>query len=92
MSTDYNYPLDTEHWNTEEIIDVVNFYHLVEKANESGVKREDLMHAYSRFKQIVPSKSEEKTLGSEFEKQSGYSLYKTIKQARNTSEGEVVKL
>ncbi|GGD19499.1 UPF0223 family protein [Pontibacillus salipaludis] len=92
MSADYNYPLDTEHWSTEEIIDVVNLYNLVEKANESGVKREDLMVAYTRFKQIVPSKSEEKTLGAEFEQQSGYSLYKTIKAARDASDGDIVKV
>ncbi|KGP92064.1 hypothetical protein N780_00240 [Pontibacillus chungwhensis BH030062] len=92
MSADYNYPLDTEHWTTEEVIDVVNFYHLIEKANEDGVKKEDLMLSYNRFKQIVPSKSEEKTLGAEFERQSGYSIYKTVKLARNASDGDIVKV
>lgn len=92
MSDKYNYPLDTEHWNTQEIIDVVNFYHLVEQAYEKGVKQEELMIAYTRFKQIVPSKSEEKKLGSKFEKESGYSIYKAVKQARDKSPGEKVKM
>ncbi|MYL32983.1 hypothetical protein GLW08_02310 [Pontibacillus yanchengensis] len=88
----YNYPLDTEHWSTDEIIDVVNFYKLVEQAYEKGVKQYDLMQAYTKFKQVVPSKSEEKKLGSQFEKESGYSLYQIVKEARNTDSNEVIKV
>ena len=36
------------------------------------------------FKQVVPSKMEEKQLGNSFEKISGYHLYGTIKKARNS--------
>lgn len=92
MSSNYNYPLDTEYWSTEEIIDVVNFYHLVEQAYEKGVKQDELMLAYKRFKQIVPSKSEEKKLGEQFEDQSGYSLYRVVKKARDASPGENIKM
>lgn len=88
----YTYPIDEIHWSKEEIIDVVNFYSLVEQAYEQGVKRDDLLLAYTRFKQIVPSKSEEKTLCGQFEKESGYSCYRTVKQARSLGEGERLKM
>ncbi|WP_102027490.1 UPF0223 family protein [Salirhabdus sp. Marseille-P4669] len=77
----YQYPLD-ETWSTEEIVDVINFFQMVEKAYESGVNRDDLLITYTKFKQIVPSKSEEKKLCGTFEKSSGYSPYRTVKKAR----------
>lgn len=92
MSDKYNYPIDTEHWSTQEIIDVVNFYRLIEEAYERGVKQEDIMIAYTRFKQIVPSKSEEKKLGSKFEQESGYSIYKVVKEAKAASAGQKIKM
>ncbi|MCA0969422.1 UPF0223 family protein [Halobacillus litoralis] len=88
----YSYPIDEQYWSKEEIIDVVNFYNLVEQAYEKGVNRDDLMIAYTRFKQIVPSKSEEKKLTSQFEKESGYSSYRTIKKAKESSPGDKVKM
>ncbi|RWZ60745.1 UPF0223 family protein [Halobacillus fulvus] len=88
----YTYPIDEVHWTKEEIIDVVNFYSMVEQAYEKGVSRDDLMLAYTRFKQIVPSKSEEKKLCGQFEKESGYSCYRTVKQARSMSPADKVKM
>ncbi|QTM99287.1 hypothetical protein ERJ70_08200 [Sediminibacillus dalangtanensis] len=87
----YSYPIE-ETWTKQEIIDVVNFYSLVEQAYESGVKRDDLMLAYTRFKQIVPSKSEEKQLCGKFEKESGYSCYRTIKKANEAGTGGKIKM
>ncbi|WP_339227562.1 UPF0223 family protein [Oceanobacillus sp. FSL K6-2867] len=80
----YEYPID-EMWSTKEIIDVVNFFSLVEKAYENKVRREEILMLYRRFKQIVPSKSEEKKLFSAFEASSGYSSYHTVKRARDSS-------
>ncbi|MFC3040197.1 UPF0223 family protein [Virgibacillus xinjiangensis] len=87
---DYQYPMD-ETWTKQEIIDVVNFFSVIEKAYESGAKRQDVLALYNRFKEIVPSKSEEKTLFAEFERASGYSSYKVVKTARK-SEGSVVSM
>ncbi|KGX88778.1 UPF0223 family protein [Pontibacillus litoralis] len=88
----YNYPIDTEHWNTEEIINVVHFYQLVEKMYEQGVEKEDFLSAYRRFKQIIPSKSEEKALDKQFAQQSGYSIYKAVQEAKNSSAQAIVSL
>ncbi|MFB1051895.1 UPF0223 family protein [Paraliobacillus sp. JSM ZJ581] len=80
----YSYPLN-ESWTTDEIIDVVNFLSLIEKANEQSVKHDDLIFAYQCFKQIVPSKSEEKQIDKHFQQSTGYSIYRTMKQARESS-------
>ncbi|MFG6116815.1 UPF0223 family protein [Halobacillus sp. MO56] len=87
----YTYPID-ETWSKQEIIDVVNFYSLVEQAYEKSVKRDELMLAYTRFKQIVPSKSEEKQLCGKFEKESGYSCYRTVKKAKEMENGNKVSM
>ncbi|MEW9677845.1 UPF0223 family protein [Lentibacillus sp. L22] len=80
----YHYPID-ETWTKEEITDVVNFFTMIEKAYENNVKAADVMLAYHRFKQIVPSKSEEKRLFAEFKKASGYASYQVVKQAKATN-------
>ncbi|WP_164215331.1 UPF0223 family protein [Virgibacillus sp. YIM 98842] len=77
----YHYPID-ETWTKEEVIDVVKFFSLIEKAYESKVNREEVLLQYNRFKQVVPSKSEEKTLLKQFEKQSGYVGYLVLKKAK----------
>ncbi|GGM20326.1 UPF0223 protein [Paraliobacillus quinghaiensis] len=87
----YSYPID-DSWSTDEIIKVVNFLSLVEKAHEDGIRRDDLLIAYTKFKQIVPSKSEEKQIGKKFEKETGFSIYQTIKRAQELKQGEKLKI
>jgi uncharacterized protein YktA (UPF0223 family) len=86
---EYQYPIDY-HWTTDEIVDVIKFYEAVERAYEKGIDRDNLMAIYRRFKEIVPSKAEEKTLCGEFEEISGYSSYRAIKKAKEASPGEKV--
>jgi uncharacterized protein YktA (UPF0223 family) len=87
----YHYPISYD-WTTQEIIDVIKFYECIEKAYEKGIEREELMKAYRRFKEIVPSKSEEKQLCGEFEETSGYSPYCTVKKAKESQAGEMIKM
>ncbi|QOR68408.1 UPF0223 family protein [Cytobacillus suaedae] len=87
---DYQYPISPD-WKTEEIIDVINFYQSVEKAYEKGINREDLMLTYRRFKEIVPSKAEEKQIDREFEEISGYSSYRIIKKAKEAEANVTIK-
>jgi uncharacterized protein YktA (UPF0223 family) len=88
---EYQYPIDY-HWTTDEIVDVIKFYEAVERAYEKGIDREELMNIYRRFKEIVPSKAEEKTLCGEFEEMSGYSSYRAIKKAKDASFGDRIKM
>lgn len=84
----YNYPLHYD-WSTEEIIEVMNLYNAVEKAYEKGIKKEEFMEVYGKFKAIVDSKSEEKQLDKEFFEISGYSIYQVVKA---TKESDWIKL
>lgn len=86
---EYQYPIDY-HWTTDETIAVIHFFEAIEKAYEKGIGRDELMEAYRRFKKVVPSIAEEKKLGSEFEEISGYSLYQTIKKAKDSSANDKI--
>ncbi|MEH7255514.1 UPF0223 family protein [Neobacillus niacini] len=88
---EYQYPIDY-HWTTDEIVDVIKFYEAIEKAYEKGINRDELMAIYRRFKEIVPSKAEEKTLCSEFENISGYSSYRVIKKAKDAFSGDTITM
>lgn len=86
---EYQYPIDYN-WSTDEIVDVIKFYEVVERAYENGVSREEILNAYRRFKEIVPSKAEEKKLCGEFEETSGYSAYRTVKRTKDAQPGEKI--
>ncbi|AIM17545.1 MULTISPECIES: UPF0223 family protein [Neobacillus] len=86
---DYQYPIDYS-WSTKEIIDVISFFEKIEKAYESGIERDELINAYRRFKEIVPSKAEEKTVCREFEEVSGYSSYLVVKKAKEANPGDKI--
>lgn len=88
---EYQYPIDY-HWSTDEVVDVIKFFEAVEQAYEKEIERNAVMNAYRRFKEIVPSKAEEKTICGEFEEISGYSAYRTIKEARGALPGEMIKM
>ena len=88
MNKNYSYPLDLS-WSTEEIASVLSFLNDVEKAYESKVAAQELLASYAKFKQVVPSKAEEKRIGREFEAVSGYSLYQAVQAAKGKEKGMV---
>lgn len=88
---EYSYPLSTD-WSTQEMVDVVRFFEAVEMAYEKGIKREVMMAHYKRFKQIVPSQAEEKTICREFEEASTYIPYRVVKLAKELEDGQIVRL
>ncbi|MFZ3579622.1 UPF0223 family protein [Virgibacillus sp. DJP39] len=76
---DYHYPLN-ELWSKDEIIDIVHFFSIIEKYYEKTATDTEISSAYKRFKEIVPSKSEEKQYFNDFEIASGYKVYPVIKK------------
>jgi len=87
---EYSYPLSLD-WDTEEIITVINFYEVIERAYESGAKREEIINAYQGFKNVIPSKAEEKAVLKEFEAVSNYSSYHVVKEAKSARNDEIIK-
>lgn len=88
---EYSYPLNTD-WSTQEMVDVVHFFEAVEAAYEKGLKREDFMAKYRRFKEVVPSQAEEKTIFRDFERASGYVSYKVVKLAKEAQDGTIIRM
>ncbi|WP_163101353.1 UPF0223 family protein [Peribacillus alkalitolerans] len=88
---DYQYPIDLD-WSTDEIVDVISFFEAVESAYEKGIDRDQLMNVYRRFKEIVPSKAQEKKVCGEFEEVSGYSAYHVVQKAKDSEPGQKIKL
>ncbi|MFT4415171.1 UPF0223 family protein [Fredinandcohnia humi] len=88
---DYQYPISYE-WSTDEIVGVIKFFECIEKAYEKGISKGQLISTYKRFKEIVPSKSEEKQVCGEFEETSGYSAYRVIKKAKETNQETIIKM
>ncbi|MBS4177267.1 UPF0223 family protein [Lederbergia citrea] len=88
---EYQYPFSQD-WTTDEVIDVVKFFQAIEKAYEKGIVKTELMEAYRRFKEIVPSKADEKKYCNEFEESSGYSSYKTIQKMKAEETDNTIKM
>lgn len=88
---EYSYPFSTD-WSTEEIVDVVQFFEGIEQAYEKGIKRENMLAKYRRFKQIVPSQAEEKSIFREFEEASGYVSYPVVKLTKEGTDGTLIKV
>lgn len=88
---EYSYPLSPD-WTTQEMVDVVHFFEVIELAYEKGVKRELVMERYKRFKEIVPSQAEEKTICRDFEQVSAYVPFRVVKLAKELSDGQIVRM
>lgn len=88
---DYAYPFSTD-WTTEEVIDVIAFFQAIEQAHEKGIKKEELMARYRRFKEIVPGKGDERRVCDEFEEVSGYSSYRVIQLMKQAPDDARVQM
>lgn len=84
MKENYSYPLDLS-WSTTEMAVVLSFFNQVEAYYESKADCAQFITAYRAFKKVVPSKMQEKQLGKEFEKVSGYSIYQTSKAVQEAN-------
>lgn len=80
----YQYPLDLN-WTTDEMVLVVNMWDALEQAYEKGISSEKFLTTYKNFKTVVRSLGEERRLGKEFEELSGYSLYRTLQEAKKNN-------
>ena len=85
---DYQYPLVLD-WTTEEMVIVTNMWTAVEQANETGLPVDKFLTTYQQFKTVVKSIGEVKRVGREFENASGYSVYRTLQQAKKQGSGKL---
>lgn len=79
-------------WTKEEVIDVVLFFEAIEKAYVRGIKKEQMLGLYRRFKEIVPSKSEEKQLFKKFDDETGFVCFRVVKAAMDKESVQLIKM
>lgn len=90
MEENYSYPLDID-WSQSEMVTVMEMWQVLEDAYEKGVDKEHFLTVYKKFKTVVKSIGEERQLGNSFEEASGYSLYRTVQEAKKTP-GNLLKM
>ena len=78
---DYEYPIDIQ-WTTNQMITVMDLWEALEQAYEKGISNQVFLEKYQAFKTVVKSIGEERRLVKDFELISGYSLYHTVKFAK----------
>lgn len=75
-----NYSLNMNYgFSTEEMIKVFELVNLVIDANEKQVQKEKLINAYRNYQKILPAKADQRSFEKDFEMQTGYSIYRTVK-------------
>ncbi|UDM32503.1 UPF0223 family protein [Lentilactobacillus laojiaonis] len=91
MNENYQYPIMSD-WNIDEINTVIKFFQQVELAyeNKDGVLASAVKSAYNDYRQVVPSKMEQKQLEKQFKNESSYEPYQVIKLAQQGN--KMVKL
>lgn len=88
--SNYQYPIELN-WTHEDMHHVISLWNAVEAAYETGIKKDDFLKKYRAFKEVIPSKGEEKHYARLFEKESGYSLYQVVKMAKE-NERPMIKI
>jgi len=91
MAEEYSYPIDVD-WTTEEVIVVVEFFEAVEAAFDKGINSRVLKERYNSFKNVVPSKAEEKTIFRDFKQSSGLEAYQAVKQLKDIEDDMTIKV
>ncbi len=76
---DYNYPLDYETYNTQEILVMIDFLSYLEESHKH-YDYKTLKDKYLKYKKVINSKMEEKRITNEFLKLSGIDIYKTLRE------------
>jgi len=82
MNEQRPFPIDYEAYDTDELADIAEFLALIEAYHRSkkAVEPSELKTKHERFREIVNSIAEEKRIDKLFEKQTGISIYHTMKE------------
>lgn len=89
IKENFSYPID-EQWTNNELTDVINFFATIEKAYQTGVKRQNLVESYQKFQVVVPNKSEEKRIFREFFNNSGMQPFLAVRQLKDPKVRKIV--
>lgn len=76
---DETYEIDYDLFTVDEIVKIINFYHLMKKYVNRKVKKVDIKNAYYEYKNIINNLALEKKYNETFFKKTGISIYQVIK-------------
>lgn len=76
---DETYEIDYDLFTVEEIVKIINFYHLVRKYVKHKVNKADIKNAYYEYKNIIHNIALEKKYNESFFKKTGISIYQLMK-------------
>lgn len=82
MTKHIPFPIDFDAYTTEEIEALVTFLSMIEAYHSGGREKPtvaELKDAHSTYRTILNNKSEEKRIDRAFERQTGISIYRTMK-------------
>jgi len=75
------YMIDYDMFTIEEVIKIVSFFKLIEDINKKKrCNKEDAISKYNEYRTILNNKALEKQYDKMLEKESGVSIYKTMKE------------
>lgn len=86
----YHLPIDAS-WNTADITVVATFVDDVLSVYEQGISRTKFIADYHAFTEVMPAVSEQKRFDRDFQKQTGYSIYRTTQFVKDSSQELVRK-
>lgn len=76
------YKIDYDLFTTDEIIKIINFFHLIEKTKFQKVSPVLLKEKYNEYRNILNNKSLEKQYDNMLYKKSHVSIYQTMKSLK----------
>lgn len=80
--SEYDFDIDYDLFTTEEIIKIFSFYSLLLKNHKHPIAKKDLLDSYQVYRTILGNISLEKKYDKTFEKKTGISIYRTIKEIK----------
>jgi len=76
---DETYEIDFDLFTVEEIVKIIDFYHLMKKYVNHKVKKDVIKNAYYEYKNIIHNLALEKKYNQRFFEKTGISIYQEIK-------------
>ena len=75
----YDFEIDYDLFNTEEIVKIFNFFGLILKNAKHPVSKKELLESYREYRNILNNKTLEKQYDKMLLKKSNVSIYDTMK-------------
>lgn len=80
--SEFDFKIDYDLFTTQEIVRIFNFFSLLLKNKQHAIKKTELLSAHQEYRSILNNISLEKKYDKMFEKETGISIYQTMKELK----------